>query len=184
MSIESVKSHIFISFWRYIFNLGYVSVESVLDYIPRYHFTLYDWFYELVLCRKNRNNIKWKVTFLYLLALYLWVKHQIFPSLYSFISELGSCKGSHWKRLWCWEGLGVGGEGDDRGWDGWLASPTQWTWVWVNSVSWWWTGRPDMLWFMGSQRVEHHWVTELNWTERFSTWVITTLCSCFEMCTL
>ena len=47
---------------------------------------------------------------------------------------------THWKRLWCWEGLGAGGEGDDRGWDGWMASPTQWTWVWVNSRSWWWTG--------------------------------------------
>ena len=70
----------------------------------------------------------------------------------------------HWKRLWCWEGLGAGGEGDDRGWDGWMASLTQWTWVWVNSRSWWWTGRPGVLWFMGSQRVGHDWVTELNCT--------------------
>ena len=68
-----------------------------------------------------------------------------------------------WKRVWCWEGLGAGGEGDDRGWDGWMASPTWWTWVWVNSGSWWWTGRPGVLQFMGSQRVEHDWVTELNW---------------------
>ena len=52
-----------------------------------------------------------------------------------------------------------------QGWDGWMASPTQWTWVWVNSGSWWWTGRPGMLWFMGSQRVGHDWATELNWTE-------------------
>ena len=75
-----------------------------------------------------------------------------------------SCEEStHWKRLWCWEGLGAGGEGDDRGWDGWIASPTWWTWVWVNSGSWWWTGRPGMLRFMGSQRVGHDWVTELNW---------------------
>ena len=66
---------------------------------------------------------------------------------------------------WCWEGLGVGGEGDDRGWDGWMASLTRWTWVWVNSGSWWWTGRPGMLQFMGSQRVGHDWATELNWTE-------------------
>ena len=58
-----------------------------------------------------------------------------------------------WKRPWCWERLKVGGEGDDRGWDGWMASPTQWTWVWVNSRSWWWTGRPGVLHFMGSQRV-------------------------------
>ena len=64
---------------------------------------------------------------------------------------------------WCWEGLGAGGEGDDRGWDGWMASPTRWTWVWVNSRSWWWTGRSGVLEFMGSQRVGHDWVTELNW---------------------
>ena len=70
---------------------------------------------------------------------------------------------THWKKPWCWEGLGAGGEGDDRGWDGWMASPTQWTWVWVNSRSWWWTGRPGMLRFMGSQRVGHDWATELNW---------------------
>ena len=71
----------------------------------------------------------------------------------------------HWKRPWCWEGLGAGGKGDDRGWDGWMASPTRWTWVWVNSRSWWWTGRPGMLRFTGSQRVRHDWMTELNWTD-------------------
>ena len=48
-------------------------------------------------------------------------------------------------------------------WDGWMASPTQWTRVWVNSGSWWWTGRPGMLWFMGLQKVGHNWATELNW---------------------
>ena len=68
---------------------------------------------------------------------------------------------THWKRLWCWEGLGAGGEGDDRGWDGWMASLTRWTWVWVNSGSWWWTGRPGVLRFMGSQRVGCDW-TELK----------------------
>ena len=66
-------------------------------------------------------------------------------------------------RSWCWERLRAGGEGDNRGWDGWIASPTQWTWVWVNSVSLWWTGKPGMLRFTGSQRVGHDWVTELNW---------------------
>ena len=69
---------------------------------------------------------------------------------------------THWKRLWCWERLGAGGEGDDRGWDGWKASLTWWMWVWVNSGSWWWTGRPGLLRFMGSQRVGHNWATELN----------------------
>ena len=72
---------------------------------------------------------------------------------------------THWKRPWCWEGLGAGRERDDRGWDGWMASPTQWTWVWVNSGSWWRTGRSAVLQFMGSQRVSHDWATELNWTE-------------------
>ena len=64
---------------------------------------------------------------------------------------------------WCWEGLGAGGEGDDRGWDGWMASLTWCTWVWVNFGSWWWTWRPGVLQFMGSQRVRHDWATELNW---------------------
>ena len=72
---------------------------------------------------------------------------------------------THWKRLWCWEGLGAGGKGDARGWDGWMASLTRCMWVWVNSGSWWWTGRPGVLRFMGLQRVEHDWGTELNWTE-------------------
>ena len=72
---------------------------------------------------------------------------------------------THWKRTWWWERLKAGGEGDERGWDGWMASPTQWTWVWVSSGSWWWTGRPGMLLFMGSWRVGHDWVSELNWTE-------------------
>ena len=70
---------------------------------------------------------------------------------------------SHWKRPRCWERLKVGGEGDDRGWDGWMASPTQWTWVWVSSGSWWWTGRRGVLQSMGLQRVRHSWMTELNW---------------------
>ena len=64
------------------------------------------------------------------------------------------------------------GEGDARGWDGWMASLTRWTWVWLNSGSWWWTGRPGVLRFMGSQRVGHDWATELNWTEstEIETW--------------
>ena len=70
---------------------------------------------------------------------------------------------THWKRPWCWERLKVGGEGNNRRWDGWTASPTQWTWVWVSSRSWWRTGKPGVLQSMGSQRVGHDWVTELNW---------------------
>ena len=77
---------------------------------------------------------------------------------------------THWKRLWCWEGLGAGGEGDDRGWDSWMGSLIRWMQVWVNSRSWWWTGRPSVLRFMGSQRVRHDRTTELNWTEL--TWLL------------
>ena len=69
------------------------------------------------------------------------------------------------EKTWCWKRLKVGGERDDRGWDGWMASLTQWTWVLVNSGSWWWTGGPGMLQSMGSARVGHDWATELNWTD-------------------
>ena len=72
---------------------------------------------------------------------------------------------THLKRPWCWERLKAGGEGDDRGWDGWMASLTRCTWVWVNSGSWWWTGRPGVLGFMGSQRVRHEWATALTWSD-------------------
>ena len=76
-----------------------------------------------------------------------------------------SCKDlTHGKRTWCWEELGAGAEGDNRGWDGWMASAAPWTWVWVNSGCWWWIRRHGMLWFMGSQRVGHDWATKLNWT--------------------
>ena len=69
----------------------------------------------------------------------------------------------HWKRPWCWERLKEGGEGDDREWDGWMASLTQWTWVWASSRSWWCTRQPGVLQSMGSQRVKHNWAAELNW---------------------
>ena len=72
-------------------------------------------------------------------------------------------------------GIGAGGEGDDRGWDGWMASLTRWMWDWVNSRSWWWTGRPGVLQFMGTQRVGHDWATELNWTKHHSNYNVPTL---------
>ena len=100
--------------------------------------------------RKSTLNISWKD----------WCWSWSSNTLATWCKEL-----THWKRTWCWEGLGAGGEGDDRRLDGWMASPTRRTWVWVNSGSWWWTGRPGVLWFMGSQRVGHNWVTELNWTD-------------------
>ena len=72
---------------------------------------------------------------------------------------------THWKSPWCWGRLKAGGEGDNRGWDGWMASLTQWTWVWVNSGSWWWTGKPGVLQSTGSQGVRQDWGTQLNWTD-------------------
>ena len=108
-------------------------------------------------------------------------------------SQRKSVLNIHWKD-WCWSWIlwppdvknwliwkdldaakvKVGGEGDDRGSDGWMASLTQCTWVWSSSVSWWWTGKPGVLHSMGLQRVGHDWVTELNWTE-FSLTVVWTV---------
>ena len=85
------------------------------------------------------------------------------PTLATWCEEL-----SYLKRPWCWERLKAGGEGDHRGWDGRMASLTQWTWVWVNFGSWWWTGRPGMLQSMGFQRFRRDWATELNWTDWLS----------------
>ena len=71
---------------------------------------------------------------------------------------------TNWKRPWCWEILKAG-EGNNRQWDGWIASPTCWTWVWASSKSWWWTRKSGMLQSMVWHRVGHKWVAELNWTE-------------------
>ena len=83
----------------------------------------------------------------------LKLKPQSFPST-------GWEELTYWKRLWCWESLRAGGEGDDRGWDGWIASPTRWTWVWVNSGSWWRTGKPGVPQSMGSGRIGHNWANK------------------------
>ena len=98
--------------------------------------------------RKSVLNIHWKD----------WCWSSNSNTLAAWCEEL-----THLKRPWCWERLKAGGKGDDRGWDGWMASPTQWTWVWVNSRIWWWTGKSGVLRSMGLQRVRHDW--ELNWTE-------------------
>ena len=74
---------------------------------------------------------------------------------------------THWQRSWCWERLRAGGEEGSRGWDGWMASPTQWTWVWANSERQWRVGKPSVLQFMGSQRIRRNWVTKLNWIYMF-----------------
>ena len=94
---------------------------------------------------------------------------------------------THWKRPWCGERLKAGGEGDDRGWDGWMASLPRWTWVWVNSRSWWWTARPGVLQSMGSQRVGHDWATEMSWTELLSIFKEThasyiSICFVYKIC--
>ena len=75
------------------------------------------------------------------------------------------------KRPWCWERLRTGGEGDARGWDGWMASLTQWTQVRVGSGTSCWTGRPGVLQLMGLQRLGHNWATELNWIEVLHLWM-------------
>ena len=92
-----------------------------------------------------------------------WTKRNfLFPSAYTALATW--CKElTHLKKPLCWERLRAGGKGYDRGWDGWMASPKLWTWVWVNSESWWWTGKPGVLQSMGSQRIGHDWATELNW---------------------
>ena len=98
--------------------------------------------------RKSVLNILWKD----------WCWSWNSSSLTTSCEEL-----THLKRPWCWERLKAGGEGDNRGWDSWMASPTWWAWVYVNSGSWWWTGRPGMLHSMGHRESD---MTEwLNWTE-------------------
>ena len=87
--------------------------------------------------------------------------------------------GKSWliERPWCFERLKAGGEKDDRGWNVWMASLTQWTWIWIDSGSWWW--RPGMLYSMGLQRVGHDWATELNWTESLISWLDYFWCMAF-----
>ena len=82
----------------------------------------------------------------------------------------------HWKRPWCWERLKTGGEGDNRGWDDWMASLTQWTWICTSSENWWWTRKPDMLQSMGSQKFGHDWVTEFS--RSHIAWMITCQLGC------
>ena len=77
------------------------------------------------------------------------------------------------KKPWWWERLKAGGEGDDRGWDSWMASPARWTWVWENSRRWWWTGKPGVLQSMGLRRVRHDWETEQQQQIQLQ-WVLST----------
>ena len=99
--------------------------------------------------RKSVLNIHWKD----------WCWSENSNTLATWCEEL-----THLKRPWCWERLKAGGEGDNSGWAGWMASSTWWTWVWASSGSWWWIRRPGVLQSMGAQRVGHDWATELKWT--------------------
>ena len=107
--------------------------------------------------RSNQSILKEMSPGCSLEGLMLKLKLQYFGHLMRRVDSL--------EKTWCRDWLGAGEEGDNRGWDGRMASPTWWTWVWVNSRSWWWTGRTGVLQFMGSQGVGHDWATELNWTE-------------------
>ena len=106
--------------------------------------------------RKSALNIHWKD----------WCWSWNSNTLATWCKEL-----THWKKPWCWVWLKAGGEGDDRGWYGWMASSIQWIWVWASSKSWWWIQKPGVLQSMGSQRVRHDWATQLNWTD-IEDWVI------------
>ena len=116
--------------------------------------------------RKSVLNIYWKD----------WCWSWNSNTLATYCEEL-----THWKRPLCWERLKARGEWDNRGWDGWMASPTRWPWVWANSGSWWWTGMSGVLQSMGLQRVRHDWLnwTELNWITHlvfcFNCWAYLTL---------
>ena len=108
--------------------------------------------------RSNQSILKEISPGISLEGMMLKLKPQYFGHLMQRVDSL--------KKTLNWEGLGAGGKGDDRGWDGWMASLIRWTWVWVNSGRWWWTGRPDVLQFMGLQWVRHEQGTELSdWTE-------------------
>ena len=103
--------------------------------------------------RKSVLNIHWKD----------WCQSWNSNTLATWYEEL-----THWKRPWRWERLKAGREGDNRGWDGWMASRLDRHWVWASSVSWWWTGKPSMLQSMGSQRIGQDWATEqLNDWKKF-----------------
>ena len=115
-----------------------------------------------LILKKSVLNIPWKD--------WCWSRNS--NTLATWCKEL-----THLKRPWCFERLKEGGERDDRGWDGWMTSPTQWTWVWASSGSWWWTQKPGVLQSMGLQRVRRDWVTELTWIDIY---VVLYLCFLFE----
>ena len=126
-----------------------------------YAFELWCWKRFLIIpcsARRSNQSILKEISLEYSLeGLMLKLKLQYLATWYEDLTQ--------WKRVfpWCWERLKAGGEGDNRGWDGWMESSTQWTWVSASSRSWWWTGKPGMLQSMGLQRVGHAWLSD--WTE-------------------
>ena len=109
------------------------------------------------------------------------VKAMVFPVVMygceSWTIKKAECRTTDAFELWCWRRLlrvpwtaRRPKQSILQEWDGWMASPTWWTWVWVNSGSWWWTGRPGVLRFMGLQRVRQDWTTELNWAAELNTY--------------
>ena len=134
------------------------------SWVPKFDaFELWCWRRLLWVCwtakRSNQSTLKEISPECSLEGLMLKLKLQYFGHLIRGADDL--------KRPWCWERLRAGGKGDNREWDDWMASLTRWTWVWVNSGSWWWTGRPDVLQYLWLQRVGHDWATELNWTDTY-----------------
>ena len=123
--------------------------------------------------RPNQSILKWSVLGAFHWKNWCWSWNS--NTLATWCEELTPLK-----RPWSWQRLWAGRQGDKRGLDGWMASQTQWTWVWVNSRSWWWTERPGVLWFLRLQKVRHNLVTEL--TEYFS--IFLTVCPIFICCAL
>ena len=154
METISLMNFILIAYWsnktvdilgymKYIFNIKFSSFFLLFSVATRIFKVTYG-------VRKSFLNIHWKD----------WCWSWSSNTLAAWCKEM-----THLKRPWCRERLNMGGEGDDRGWDGWMASPTWWTWVCTSSGSWWWTGTPGVMQSMGSRRVGHDWLVELNWTD-------------------
>ena len=127
--------------------------------------------------RSNQSILKETSPKYSLEELMLELNHQYFGHLMwrtDSLEELSS---------WCWERLKARGEEDDRGWDGWMASLTWWTWIWASSKNWWWTGKPGVLQSMGLKSVRHHWETEQQqYWDTFAHHTIHLLCNVFFVC--
>ena len=117
-----------------------------------------------ILTKKKAIDYQWQTKHIFYWEVSLLFTNNIYLKLTYSNTLATSCEElTHWKRPWCWEGLGAGGEGDDRGWDGWMASPPWWAWVWVNSGSWWWQG--DLACCDSWGHKESDRTERLNWTE-------------------